>query len=672
MEAKTTRILMEARPLLWPWCAVALAGALPLVYPCDVRALIILIGFLAIPLMATLSLGDEFQHRTLSLLLSQPIGRMRIWAEKISVTVVAILSAILVFSLALRATSFHPGRQESAFAGAWIVAITASATFWTLFTRSSVGGVALNIGVQSFISFAVPWTKLADGLRARGYLAPGSLLVPSTVTFAFLCYAGVMLWLGARMLARFQATGGIASDDLLMAGPDVTSGALAGWLRCRPKGALLNLFRKELRLLRPVWLIILLAGVGWSCLTLFGLLFERGFSRNFETAVVIVGVVSTLMIAILAGSLPLGEEKTPGTHAWNLTLPVPALLQWRVKLCIALWAGFVGGWLLPLLIARRFLYGPSRIFVDVHFGIGWLVGVLVLTFAAFWCACAVDGTVAAVLWVTPVTMVLGGASYFARLLGDGLVVSSWGPTPFENGSDWLLMNLAQRRNPLLNLLGNLRFDWWVARVSFSDHWWLSPLENSASYAALVGGPALILAVVQSYRLFRAQNRGDSRSVMRNLLPLALLVFLCGFSLAAFDAFWWRAGSQVFFFNSAIGNAIVKTLPDAAKLHPTEPLKLTVDDVAKAWFWPLENSTRHWLSGARITVTPDKAHPGGFFCPLDPRGHTSCYFSATIHLADGTDIIQSYDPSADGKVLWGCSSIYVRWPGATGQELLWDR
>ena len=134
-----------------------------------------------------------------------------------------------------------------------------------------------------------------------------------------------MLWLGGRMLARFQATGGMAGDDLLMAGPDVMPGALAGWLRCRPTGAVLNLIRKELRLLRPVWLISLLAAVGWACLTLFGLLHERGFSRNFETAVVIVGVVSTLMIAILAGSLSLGEERTSGTHAWHLTLPVSAL-----------------------------------------------------------------------------------------------------------------------------------------------------------------------------------------------------------------------------------------------------------------------------------------------------------------------------------------------------------
>ncbi len=31
MNAKTTRILKEARPLFWPWCAVMIASALPLV-----------------------------------------------------------------------------------------------------------------------------------------------------------------------------------------------------------------------------------------------------------------------------------------------------------------------------------------------------------------------------------------------------------------------------------------------------------------------------------------------------------------------------------------------------------------------------------------------------------------------------------------------------------------
>ena len=67
-------------------------------------------------------------------------------------------------------------------------------------------------------------------------------------------YAGLMLWLGARKLARFQVTGGSGDDDLVMTGPEVMPEVLAGWFRCRPSGAFLNLVRKELRLLRPFWL----------------------------------------------------------------------------------------------------------------------------------------------------------------------------------------------------------------------------------------------------------------------------------------------------------------------------------------------------------------------------------------------------------------------------------
>jgi hypothetical protein len=177
-------------------------------------------------------------------------------------------------------------------------------------------------------------------------------------------------------------------------------------------------------------------------------------------------------------------------------------------------------------------------------------------------------------------------------------------------------------------------------------------------------------LVQSYRLFRTQTRAGAQLALRNLLPLVLLIFLCGFFFTAFDAFWWRAGLQLNHFNAVTGYAITKAIPAAAKLHPAGPLQLTVDDVAKAWRWPLEDSTRRWLTGARITVTPDKAHPTGFLCTPDPYGHVQCNYSATIHLADGTDIFETNDPLTDNKFHWGHHSFYIRWPGEIGQESLW--
>jgi hypothetical protein len=625
MTAHTTRILKEARPLLVPWCAVALAGAVPLVHPLDWATLVYLVGFFVVPLLATLSLGDEFQHRTLSLLLSQPVGRMEIWGEKLSVTVVAVVSSILFFSLAMRASSFHPGRQELTFAGAWIVAIVASATFWTLFTRSMVGGVALNIGIQASIFIVVPWSNLADWLRAKGYLSPVNMIVLPTV--AIFCYAGVMLWLGGRTLARFQATGGMAGDDLLMAGPDVMPGALAGWLRSRPTGALLNLIRKELRLLRPVWLISLLAALGWACLTLFGVLYERGYSRKFETVVIIMGVGSTLLIAILAGSLSMGEESTSGTHSWHLTLPMSAVLQWRVKLYVALFAGVVGAGLIPVLIARSSLLASSHILVDMNFGMRWLLVVLLLTFAAFWCACALNGTMRAVVWVMPLLIVLGLANQFGerggRELAD-LVVSR-----YDLFADFKFTNAVVSRFQTSEVLRWLVFGMW-------SHQYLT------SKLVFVYVPTLVLAVVQSYRLFRAQLQGNTLSVVRNLLPLAMLLFFCSFPLTALDTFIFRAWNQLWRAQFETLQAIEKIYPDVAKLDAAHPLQVTVEDLAKAS--PLSGDTRRWLGNSPVTIAPLKIPPGldgwGRYIGGSPAAPLQEYLT-TIHLAGGSDCTQKF-------------------------------
>ena len=629
MSAKTTRILKEARPLFWPWCAVALAGALPLVYPLAWTPLIYLIGFFAVPLLAVLSLGNEFQHRTLSLLLSQPVGRMEIWGEKLSVTVAAIVSAVLVFSLALRATSFHPGRQELAFAGAWIVATIASATFWTLIARSTVGGVALTLVVQFFIIMAL---NLAYWVYGAEYVSLGNTNFVLTVTFVFSCYAGVMLWLGGRTLTRFQSAGGMAVDDLLTAGPDVMPGAWAGWLRCRPTGMVLNLIRKELRLLRPVWLISLLAAVGWACLTLFGLLYERGFSRNFETAVISVFVVSTLIIAILAGSLSLGEERTSGTHAWHLTLPASAFLQWRIKLYMAVFAGIVGAGLPPMLLLGRSLLGASHNLMDVHLGMGWLLVVGLLTFAAFWCACAVKGTVPAVLGVLPVMFAIGLANVFGGRVGNELInlfVSKF--DPFAN---------FRFTNAVISSFDTpMHFTFFNAARGLM---YVSPQAVLRLGLTPYLFPTLLVAVIQSYRLFRTQLQNSTLSVVRNLLPLAVLAFLCSFSLMGYFSFVGHAWQQRWRVQTETLRAIDKIQSGAAKLDATHPLQLTVEDLAKASH--LSEVTRRWLGNSPVTIAPLKVPPSLEWWGRNLRSSSGAplqNYLATIHFARGNDCSETF-------------------------------
>jgi ABC-type transport system involved in multi-copper enzyme maturation permease subunit len=620
VNSKTTRILKEAHGLFWPWCAVMTAGALPLVpgpHPDWTEGIAFTGFFIGFPLLATLSLGNEFQHRTLSLLLSQPVSRMEIWREKLSVTLVAVLSAALVFYYGWGWRSvFQQNPKQWVFAGVYVIAIMASATFWTLLARSTIGGLALSgLAMDVFLASIVIVGHVLGYWRVENWeeiVGPHS--AKTVVSIAALCYAGVMLWLGGRKLARFQVTGGMAGDDLLMTGPNVMPGALAGWFRCRPTGALLNLVRKELRLLQPLWLITLLNVTVWICLILFR------STKNPPFTMILVSLGS--LYAILAGSLSLGEERTSGTHSWHMTLPVSASRQWLIKLVMAMLAGFVCAALLPVLvlIAGGFLFGSPFMFVDPHAGMVWLLVVLLLTFASFWCACAVNGMVRAVLWVFPVL----GALYLVGRCGD-----------------WVAQELMGLFVSRFDLFTYFRFT-----NAVSNLMWIFTGATLALVATLLVGPTLLVAVIQSYRLFRTQVQDSKLSVIRKLGPLALVAFLCSFSLVAFSSFVFHAREQMGTLFRETHEAIEKIQPGAANLDATHPLELTVDDLAKAS--PLSERTRRWLRNSTITVNPHEAHPGrygrggiGWGASFAPDGAFSRYL-ATIHLESGSDCTLSFE------------------------------
>lgn len=639
MNAKTTRLLKEARAIFWPWCAVIFAGALPLVLGSHAgwtEGIAEMAFFGGILLLAILPFGHEFQHRTLSLLLSQPVDRMEIWREKLIVTSVAVLSAALAFTYGLRSVlQQNPKLWE--FAGVYIITTIASAAFWTLFARSTIGGFALyGLALDLYLLFFVIVGRLLGYSTALNWdeiLGPNA---SSARSIACLFFAGVMVWLGRRKLARFQATGGMAGDDLL-AGQEVMPEVFARWFRCRPAGAVLNLIRKELRLLRPLWQITMLALLVWTGLTMFGLVPKAGSNNNLPSAVkpvIAMGVISTLMLAILAGSLSLGEERTSGTHAWHMTLPVSARLQWLVKLLIALCAGVVCAVLLPglALIVGGFLFGSPLMFVDLNIGIGWMLYVLLLTFASFWSACAVNGTVRAAMWVFPMLGAIVFAGEFGAWVASGL------------------MDLALLRFDS-SLFADFRFTNAVANIHMFDFG-----RHIMLMVGLFIVSILILAVIQSYRMFRAQAQDSISSVIRNLLPLATVVFLCLFSFLAFYTFVDHAKRQMWTMFRETQEAIMKTHPGTMNLDAAHPLQLAGEDMAKAA--PLSDRTRRWLRNSRISLAPNNHFTGPYCCSGNSRSITyppdnnDLWFLATIHLASGSDCTLSFGGQKGYGVLGG--------------------
>jgi hypothetical protein len=583
MNARTVRMKKEARALLWPWCAVMIAGALPIFFPHSSPAakLNFLSFFFGIPVLATLSFGNEFYYRTFSLWLTQPVSRMQLWADKMIVMCAAVLSAGTVSSVGMFFFALPKMKlsYNKAAAVAFVLITMASATFWTLTARSAAGGLVI-IG---FIWWAL---YMFIGNIETGKLEALPLAsATATPIFAFaICFALLMLWLGSRKLARLQVTGGTSGEDLMVAGPSVMPEALAEWFRPRSSGALLNLIRKELRLLRPVWVIELMVIVYLACLAILRLLPSPPVflpETVLQWAVLGPTAMTCMGLVGLAGILSLGEERRSGTQAWHMTLPISAGTQWLIKLLVALFAGIVCSLLLPLvvMVVVGSVYGSPFLFVYLPVLPDLFIFYPILTFSCFWCACAANGTVNAATWTMP----------------------SIAAIPFAcAGGIWLGQDLARSTGTLKDF------------VISSFH--LSPLalagvtDYARSKVLWLFVPTLLFALVQSYRLFRTPPQNSKLWTLRCLLPVIAITILWSFSAAAgFLSSHWEPFEET-------RQALDKLRPGGANLE------LTGEDLAKGS--SLTAPTQRWLTGSHIIVVPDHSHSSGYV--------------AAIHLASGLE------------------------------------
>lgn len=299
-----------------------------------------------------------------------------------------------------------------------------------------------------------------------------------------------------------------------------------------------------------------------------------------------------------------------------------------------MFTGLVCAVLLPVsaLIASRFIFGSPLMSVNLETGMDWLLGVLLVSFASFWCACAVKGTVSATLWVFPALIALS----FAGAFGDRIAFQ--------------VVDFVVSR---LDLFVDFRFTNAVSNI----HLFATGVPPKWLLVLLLVAPTLVLAVVQSGWLFRKQLQDSPLFVVRRLLPLAITAFLCSFSLAALIAFVDQGKQQMWTVFRETHQAIERIQPGNAKLDATHPLQLTLEDLAKAY--PLSKRTRRWLRDSRIIVAPDKPLPGGrYCCGENARGITfasdQAYSSylATIHLPSGSDCIVSFQAGGGYGILGG--------------------
>jgi hypothetical protein len=618
MTAQNIRIMKEARALFWPWCGVMLVGLLHLA---GVRFSfgqidLTVVGFLlGVPLIAALSFGNEFQYRTASLLLAQPVSRIQVWREKLAVMLIAVLSVTLIYYVAWR-QFLQSSLLGWVFSAAFLVMVVGSATLWILIARSSIGGLVLNVGVQGSILMV---TAALLGVFSSDPLLPTpafSALLALLV--AALCYAGFMLWLGWRKLAGFQATGVAAGPDLLASRPWFIPDSLARSFRWQPAGPTLNLIKKELRLLRPVWLLT----IGWIAFLLALTPFKsvaRHVSIDFEIIAVVAITMYLILVAILAGSIGMGEERQLGTHSANLTLPVSVRRQWLIKLGCNMSGGAICGLLVILvtyLLLRSELPTGWQLqeFVQLYRNspqtlIYELCLIVLMALPSFWSACAVDGTVRAAAWTLPGLAALATAPAVARFIGDAhwlnrainRVVIVAHPFPISNGRNGFTMFFP--RFPLFHLL-------------------------------LTTGSVIALALFQSYRMFRREQAESVRTVIGRLVSLWIVLLICIFSTNVVVSYAQAIFDQQRDVLVEVAQAIDHLPLDPAKLDSAHPQPVTLQDMSRVY--PLSETARTWLSNADINIYPRPANPlpwlpGKWFGPR-PTGQ----FEAVLQFSNGSE------------------------------------
>jgi hypothetical protein len=533
--------------------------------------------YVPLAIAAATAYGAEFQYRTLPLLLSQPISRARIWREKFATLAIAVIIPGVVYFVANPllyspwARWFHLSHGQpnlftrtALFAGAFLLATVCSAGFWTLLSRSTLGGTVLNAASQCAVFCGL--LDLASHLADSGADLKESHWTILVVSAAIL-YSLIFQWLGWRKFARLQLRFAMLGEGMARAESFPRLSLDLHWLRCAPRGRFLNLLRKE------VWLnkaAFVLAGILVLCWTLAAALFfllPRGH-RTSELTFDLISCIYVPLFAVVAGATSLGEEKSLGLNTWQLTLPIRTRRQWMLKLAVSgtimLLLGLVLPWLLSLTVASKLNVGLHLLFTENDSGFELIVAGCAMVFLiSFWSSTMLSSTVAAAL---ATTLAFPALCAFV-LLG------------VQCGSEW-------REEAGAGLY------WLVTRFHFSLGGLLALDGPLGTY--LVAAFVAATLLVQSFFQFRRPQTQKSRFLLRSLL-VAFLTFAL--------VFWFGV------LNSAAQHArevpqtelmgVLARLPEPATLPtPEHPQTVTLQELEGLGLTP---TTRQYLKDATISV-----------------------------------------------------------------------
>lgn len=341
----TCSLKKELRALWIPWLACLAAIATSAGLGGWWRGLVLPAYFLSAAALGALSMGHEYSHRTVTLLLSHPARRERLLVEKLGVlaalllTLFAAASLFMFYATGLR----NAGAHRSEWAAGLVLPVLCGlflAPWLTMLCRSAIAGAVFSLAIPGLL------LTLGDVL---GVLTYGRSTAAEDFRMAVLwrgvlgvCAVGAVL--GWRTFMRLEAIEGRGQDLHLPQWPSRTLSAASHLTKRHPMWLLV---KKELRLQQMAVAISGLYLVAWA-----GVVSLRHLVPDLQLdAFSVLTIFYGGLISMLIGSLACAEERQMGTLEWQSLLPMATSKQWAVKVGVVLSLALVLALGLPMLLA---------------------------------------------------------------------------------------------------------------------------------------------------------------------------------------------------------------------------------------------------------------------------------------------------------------------------------
>lgn len=488
--------------------------------------------------------GNEFQEKTISLLLSQPIPRISIWLGKMQVLGVAIALGTGAMVTALvwlgRSAPSEVDFSWTAFAFIPLCAFCA-APFWTLVFRNTlVGGLftvvapAMILGANSFLhdhwiengnSIIRMWFVM-NGYLHQHWVRDPAAEESSVITLLFL-YCVACCWLGYNKFkklqvvdARFLELGMPAGLERLLLSPFQTLSAGFNW-------PFASLVKKELRVQHMSFLgagLFCAVAVAGAMLHQMHLVTDK--RDDWTSLLVIVDFLLYLPVfPVLVGAAAVAEERGWGVADWQLTLPPSALKQWSAKMLVTLSLSLILGLVLPVVLV---LVGNAL------FGVQHEQGLPALHELRFQLNSVLSGFVyrPGVISPMPVALIFLFCLVLLHVLLTSVAVYAASVSTNTARALVLAVGLVLAGGGLVKLGGLMAFEHRDLGFVISNPYWQIPAFSQMTVVGLLAASLSILLCLL-HRFAYTGYRSRELSVRRRLIHALVLAFMVCFLSSAF-------------------------------------------------------------------------------------------------------------------------------------------